>query len=314
MKSLLNRRSVLTGPSHIVRMAQNPAAASASSPDANADSDDLSRGLASGAASRPASKAGANVGADGGSAFRADFRADPRADFSADAEAELDGTTGPGAGADGASIGPSNAASAAGAAVARHGPRPVLTLRPVQAVPSQVSARGVQIANTAEVEWLAEEEALMPFRVFRSFAYSVSLLFHAKELAYYVALYQDGALWRALKAADLEAAEAAFHHFEDQATRLSDCETRRAQLEAQNEQLARMIARSEAEAERLRSDLQRRSAQEQAASNRQHQVRKEVSQLEAQRIAAQAHLNKAHRQMQQLKMTSNEAIPHLPSR
>jgi len=306
VKSLLNRRSVLTGPSHIVRMAQNPAAASASSPDANADADDVSRGFASGAASGPESRPRADVGADA----EGDFRGDCKADFGAD----LDGTPGSGAEADGVSSAASNAASPTGAAVARHGPRPVLTLRPVQAVPSQVSARGVQIANTAEVEWLAEEEALTPFRVFRSFAYSVSLLFHAKELVYYVALYQEGALWRALKAADLEAAEAAFRHFEDQATRLSDCETRRAQLEAQNEQLARMIARSEAEAERLRSDLQRRSAQEQAASNRQHQVRKEVSQLEAQRIAAQAHLNKAHRQMQQLKMTSNEAIPHLPSR
>ncbi|WP_025602521.1 DUF2968 domain-containing protein [Burkholderia sp. WSM2230] len=278
MKSLLNRRSVLTGPSHVVRMAQNHAAASDSSTDADADAE-VSRGLASGVASSSASNAGPDLGADIG-----------------------------------ANLGPDAASDAASAAVARHAPRPVLTLRPVQAVPSQVSARGVQIANTAEVEWLAEEEALTPFRVFRSFAYSVSLLFHAKELVYYVALYQEGALWRALKAADLEAAEAAFRHFEDQATRLSDCETRRAQLEAQNEQLARMIARSEAEAERLRSDLQRRSAQEQAASNRQHQVRKEVSQLEAQRVTAQAHLNKAHRQMQQLKMTSNEAIPHLPSR
>ena len=267
MKSLLNRRSVLTGPSHVVRVPQSHPAASDSPTDAH---DDASPNLASaeslsddGLAPNPGSGAGSN---------------------------------------------------AAHAAVARSGPRPVLALRPVQTVPSQVSARGVQMANTAEVEWLAEEEALTPFRVFRSFAYSVSLLFHGKELVYYVALYQDGALWRALKAADLEAAEAAFRHFEDQATRLSDCETRRAQLEAQNEQLARMIARSEAEAERLRSDLQRRSVQEQAASNRQHQVRKEVSQLEAQRVAAQAHLNKAHRQMHQLNLTSNEAIPHLPTR
>jgi septation ring formation regulator EzrA len=117
-----------------------------------------------------------------------------------------------------------------------------------------------------------------------------------------------------LKATDLEAAQTAFHHFEEQATRLADGETRRAQLEAQNEQLARMIARSEAQAERLRSDLQRRGTHEQAVSNRQHQVRKEVSQLEAQRVAAQAHLNKAHRQIHQLNLTSNEAIPHLPNR
>ncbi|AFT89230.1 DUF2968 domain-containing protein [Paraburkholderia phenoliruptrix] len=279
MKSLLNRRSVLTGPSHVVRIPQNRAAM----PPSPADADDAPPDLASTAGSDAAPNPGT--------------------------EREPDAVSGAVSGSASSSM-----SATAQAAVARGAPRPVLTLRPVQAVPSQVSARGVQIANTAEVEWLAEEEALTPFRVFRSFAYSVSLLFHAKELVYYVALYQEGALWRALKAADLEAAEAAFRHFEDQATRLSDCETRRAQLEAQNEQLARMIARSEAEAERLRSDLQRRSAQEQAASNRQHQVRKEVSQLEAQRMAAQAHLNKAHRQMQQLNMTSNEAIPHLPAR
>ncbi|MEW6341043.1 MAG: DUF2968 domain-containing protein [Paraburkholderia sp.] len=192
--------------------------------------------------------------------------------------------------------------------------RPVTTLRPVPVVPSQVSGRAVQMADTTEVEWLAEEEALTPFRVFRTFDYSVSLLFHARELTYYVALYQDGTLWRALKAADLDAAEAAFHHFEEQATRLSEGETRRAQLAAQNEQLARMIAQSESQAERLRCDLQRNATQEQAVSGRQHQVRKEVAQLEAQRVAAQAQLNKAHRQIHQLNLTSNEGVPHLPGR
>ena len=192
--------------------------------------------------------------------------------------------------------------------------RPVTTLRPVPVVPSQVSGRPVQMADSAEIEWLAEEEALTPFRVFRSFDYSVSLLFHARELAYYVALYQNGTLWRALKAADLDAAEAAFHHFEEQATRLCEGETRRAQLAAQNEQLARMIAESEAQAERLRGDLQRNAVQEQTVAGRMHQVRKEVAQLEAQRVAAQAQLNKAHRQIHQLNLTSNEGVPHLPGR
>lgn len=255
MKSLLNRRSVLAGPSHLVQVSRENTVDSGSPDDRE--------------------------------------------------EAALAAATGVTPVVDGGTTASSPASEPA---------RPVTTLRPVPVVPSQVSARGVQMADTAELEWLAEEEALTPFRVFRSFAYSVSLLFHAKELTYYVALYQDGSLWRALKAADLEAAEATFHHFEEQATRLSDGETRRAQLEAQNEQLARMIARSEAQAERLRTDLQRRSAQEQTISNRQHQVRKEVSQLEAQRVAAQAHLNKAHRQIHQLNLTSSEGIPHLPNR
>jgi len=200
VKSLLNRRSVLAGPSHLVQVARENTA----DPVAPDDSEEAALAAATGVA--PAAAAAA--------------------------------------------------ADTPAAAPAAEPARPVTTLRPVPVVPSQVSARGVQMADTAEIEWLAEEEALTPFRVFRSFAYSVSLLFHAKELAYYVALYQDGSLWRALKAADLEAAETAFHHFEEQATRLSEGETRRAQLEAQNEQLARMIARSEAQAERLRTDLE----------------------------------------------------------
>ncbi|WP_118183726.1 DUF2968 domain-containing protein [Paraburkholderia phosphatilytica] len=193
-------------------------------------------------------------------------------------------------------------------------PRPVTTLRAVPVVPTQVNGRsGVLSADTAEVDDLCAHEELAPFRVFRSFAYSASLLFHPRDLCYYIALYHDNTLWRALKALDLESAETAFHHFEEQATRLSDGETRRAQLEAQNDQLAKMIAASEAQSERMRAHLQRTTAQEQSVANRQHQLRKEVSQLEAQRVAAQAHLNKAHRQLHQLNIVNNENLPHLPS-
>ncbi len=192
--------------------------------------------------------------------------------------------------------------------------RPVTTLRPVPTVPSQVNGKSLQSADAVELEWLAQEDALTTFRLFRSFDYSVSLLFHAHALVYYVALYQDGSLWRAVKAGDLDAAEAAFHHFEEQATRLAEGETRRAQLAAQNEQLARMIAQSEAQAERLRGNLQRNAAQEQSVSGRQHQVRKEVAQLEAQRVAAQAQLNKTFRQLHQLNVASSEGVPHLPAR
>ena len=68
------------------------------------------------------------------------------------------------------------------------------------------------------------------------------------------------------------------------------------------------------QAERLRVDLQRHSEQEQTVTGRQHQVRKEVAQLEAQRIAAQAQLNKAHRALHQLKVATSEGVPHLHAR
>jgi len=192
--------------------------------------------------------------------------------------------------------------------------RPVPTLRAVAVVPSQVNGRPVRIADGNEFAALAATDELATLRLFRSFDYAVSLQFHAKELTYYVALHQDGALWRALKASDLDAAGAVFRHLEEQATRLADGEARRAQLLAQNEQLVRQIEESEALAERLRNDLQRHTSQEHLVTARQHQVRKEVAQLEAQRVAAQAQLNKAHRLIHQLSVATNEGVPHLPGR
>jgi hypothetical protein len=192
--------------------------------------------------------------------------------------------------------------------------RPVPTLRSVPVVPSQLNGRPVQIADGAAFETLAAANELVAFRVFHSFDYTVSLFFHARALSYYIALHQDGLLWRVLKANDVDAAGTAFHLLEEQATRLADGNTRRAWLIAQNEQLVRQIEESEAQAERLRTDLQRHTEQEHRVTSRQHQVRKEVAQLEAQRIAAQAQLNKAHRTIHQLSVTSNEGVPHLPGR
>lgn len=192
--------------------------------------------------------------------------------------------------------------------------RPVSTLHAVPAVPAHLSNRPVQVAEGASFEALAAADELVTFRVFRSFDYVVTLLFHGPTLAYFATLHQDNTLWHALRAADLDSASAAFHHLEEQATRLAEGETRLAQLAAQNAMLTKQIEQAEAQAERLRVDLQRHAEQEHRVSARQHQVRKDVAQLEAQRIAAQAQLNKAHRTIHQLSVASNEGVPHLPSR
>jgi len=191
-------------------------------------------------------------------------------------------------------------------------PRPVTPLHAVQVTPSAPNGRAVQLADAADVERMSDNAELKTFHTFRTFDYSVSLLFYPKELKYFVALFQEDRLWRVLSTSDINTAKQLFHHMQDQATRLSDGETRRLQLEAQNEQLKRAIAESEAHAERLRQGLQRTTEQDQAVTSRQHQLRKELAQLEAQRTAAQAQLNKTHRQVHQLNVANNEAIPHIP--
>lgn len=190
----------------------------------------------------------------------------------------------------------------------------IASLRAVSIVTSQPGVRALQMADVAEVERLAESGALTQLRAFHSFDYSVVLHFHGEGLCYYVALYHDGSLWRVLTAIGLDAAETAFRHLQEQATRLSEGETRRAQLLAQNDNVARMIRESEAQAERLRNDLERDAVETQRVTRKQHQVRKELAQLEAQRVAGQARLNVSLRQVQHLSATNNDGIRHVQSR
>ncbi len=186
----------------------------------------------------------------------------------------------------------------------------VSPLRPLNAVMPHGTVRSAQPAESNVVEALDASHALTLVRTLQTFSYSVDLLFHSAELSYYITLSQDGKLWRALHAAELDTAEAAFRHFEDQAMRLADVELRHIQLQAQNEHIDAMAAASEAQAQQLRDDLERHAEQTQFVNNHQQQARKEVAHLEAQRVAAQARLNKALRQMHQLRVTSNERIPH----
>jgi hypothetical protein len=189
----------------------------------------------------------------------------------------------------------------------------VTPLRAVSVNAQQAGAHAVRPVQVADVEWLLHEGALATFRSFSSFAYAASLFFHASELTYYAVLHHENAVWRALKADDVESAEPAFRHFVDQATRLAEAEMRRAHLEAQNERLSRMIAESEAQVERTRVDVQRGASQDQQVATRQQELRKELAQLEARRVAAHVQLNRLHRQLHQLNASGSDALPHLPN-
>jgi hypothetical protein len=179
---------------------------------------------------------------------------------------------------------------------------------------SRASGQDVRKITTAEVEHLEADGALTVCRIFQSFSYAARLFFHRADLVYYVTLHQDSAVWRVLAMGELESAEAAFRHFAQQATHLSEEEMRRTQLEAQNDQLVRLIEQAQAQAERLRTDLDSHATQAQLVAQRQQHTRREIAQLEAQRVAAQAQLNRLRRQIQQLDLAGNERFPRQPTR
>jgi predicted RNase H-like nuclease (RuvC/YqgF family) len=171
----------------------------------------------------------------------------------------------------------------------------------------------VESVDISAIRQLIAMKALTSFRLLQCFDYSVNLFFHEDELTYYVTLHQDTAVSRALKTIDLASAESAFHTFEKQVTRLAASVARGVQLEADNRRLARLVAQSEAEFERLRENLREESEQARSMTARHRQVRKNVSQLEVQRVATQAYLGRMGREIQRLTLISNERLPRLSS-
>ncbi|GAB6852497.1 DUF2968 domain-containing protein [Paraburkholderia kururiensis] len=186
--------------------------------------------------------------------------------------------------------------------------------RAMTVVTPQPAQRGIQMADVTELQRLVATESIVQFRSFRSFDYSAVLLFHGDAPDYYVALYHDAEIWRAFVAVDLEPAEAVFRNVQDQIIKMTEGETRRAQIRSQNERVARAVRQSEALAERLRNDIERDVTQTQLSNAKQHDIRRELAQLEAQRVAVQAQLNRAVRQVHSLRLTNNEGLPHLQTR
>lgn len=187
----------------------------------------------------------------------------------------------------------------------------VTPLRPMSALSQRAAASALQAAQVAEVEWLLQQSLLTTFRSFQSFAYSATLLFYPRDLTYYAVLYHEDAVWRVLRASDIDTAEPAFRHFVDHAMRLAEAEMRRAHLAAQNEQLARLIADAEAQVDRARVDIERGAVRDKDVSAKQQELRRELAQLEARRVQAEVQLGKLHRQLHTLDASCNESVPHL---
>lgn len=184
---------------------------------------------------------------------------------------------------------------------------PPLTWRPQHA-----ENPALEVAHVEEVEWLMKTNALTALRQTRSFGHSVSLTFHGPELKFYVALYMDELLWRAVRSPDFEVAERAFDDFARQVKSRAVSEVRRVQLEAQNAKFADMIAEFETRAERLCFNVQRNTIQKQRAIDREKQLRHDITQLESTRTHAQLLADRTFRQIKQLYGTCAIDLPRDP--
>ncbi|HEX7933232.1 MAG TPA: DUF2968 domain-containing protein [Paraburkholderia sp.] len=163
--------------------------------------------------------------------------------------------------------------------------------------------------NVAELQQMIKGSDLSELRTTYNGSYGASLLFHGKEMTYYVALFQQKNFWRVIKTQDAARAEMIYRDFARQTAQLSEVEIRRTQLEAQKAFTDRMIALSQSRANRLQADLDVARQQQTIVANQQEQTRAEAVALAQQKTAAQAQLQAAQRQVRALQRQLESGLP-----
>jgi hypothetical protein len=163
--------------------------------------------------------------------------------------------------------------------------------------------------NVAELMQLIRDAKLNELRTTYNGSYGASLFFHAPELTYYVALFQDKHFWRVIKSQDRQRSEAIYADFVQQTAQLADIEIHRTELQAQNAFLERIIALQADRAKRLEADLDVARTRQAQVADQQRQVRGEAAALQAQKDLAQAKLRELQYQVQQLQRKAEAGLP-----
>ncbi|MEN8505146.1 MULTISPECIES: DUF2968 domain-containing protein [Paraburkholderia] len=163
--------------------------------------------------------------------------------------------------------------------------------------------------NVAELQQMIRGSDVSELRTTYNGSYGASLLFHGKEMTYYVALFQQKNFWRVIKTQDATRADMIYKDFVRQTLQLSDVEIRRTQLEAQKAFTDRMIALSQDRANRLQADLDVAHRQQTIVASQQQQTRAEATALAQQKAAAQEQLRAAQRQVRDLQRQLESGLP-----
>lgn len=199
------------------------------------------------------------------------------------------------------SVAPQGAASAVSATA----PADSAQATPLTPDEAKQSAAG----NVAELQQLIRGTELTELRTTYNGSYGASLLYNAKEMTYYVALFQQKTFWRVIKTEDDARAELIYKDFARQTVQLSDVEIRRIRLEAQKAFTDRMIALSQDRASRLQADLEVAHQQQNIVNSQQQQTRAEATALAQQKAEAQGQLRAAQKQVQDLQRQLDSGLP-----
>jgi hypothetical protein len=163
--------------------------------------------------------------------------------------------------------------------------------------------------NVAELQQMIHSNDLTELRTTYNGSYGASLLFHGKDMTYYVALFQQKNFWRVIKTQDDARAEQIYRDFARQTSQLSDVEIRRTKLEAQKAYTDHLVALSQERASRLQADLNIAHEQQTIVNSMQQQTRAEATALAQQKAQSQEQLRAAQRQVRDLQRQLESGLP-----
>jgi hypothetical protein len=171
------------------------------------------------------------------------------------------------------------------------------------------NADGNVQGDVADLMQLIHDGGLAELRTTYNGGYGASLFFHADDMTYYVALFQNKHFWRVIKTSDEARAEAIYGGFARQTAQLADVEIRRTQLQAQKASIERVIDESEDRARRLQADLDVARAQQAKVADHQRQTHDETLALREEKAKAQSQLRQLQQQVQQLQRQAEAGLP-----
>ncbi|RBB33072.1 DUF2968 domain-containing protein [Burkholderia reimsis] len=153
----------------------------------------------------------------------------------------------------------------------------------LDSVPAQSQMNSDVAGEVGMLQSLIRDPQLKELRTMYHGVYGASLFFYATSLTYYVALFQDGHLWRVVSTANETRAESIFASFADRARQLAANEIGVSVAQAKQQHDAQQIVILEQQMQHLRADLQIEREETEAVRQRQQQAKSQVNELRVQK-------------------------------
>jgi len=172
---------------------------------------------------------------------------------------------------------------------------------------STTTAVPLATLSTAQaLQSLIQQQQVSELRTAYNGSYGASLLFHADQLKYYVAMFQRNDFWRVVETTDYRKAEQTFSVFVDNTKDLAATDIERIRLQAEHRFMEKQIALRSTELDALQSDLAIQRQHERAIAAYQQRTRQEAERLSEQQQSVQAQLRALQRQIDALELQKNQ--------